>query len=346
MSAAMLLAMLVLLPFRPAAAADACAATPPLQVTDVASRSAALHDWVTVHVAGLSAVAAGCDPAKFTLRLEGQALPGLLVKVGRDSGGDTLGFYLDRKSGDADRWLPTLGSPDGTIRTVTVAVGPEGQPDLPHAGDKMPTVGFEVLGLPTQGLAAALGLAALALMIWAARETDILRDAQDVAAGQRRPYSLGRCQMAFWSMLLTTAFLVLWLITGTYNGILTSQSLILLGISGATALGAVSIDGSKVATAAADADKAAKAAVAAGLQAPPAPVAPHHTRFLDDILTDKNGIALQRLQVLIWTLVLGAISIWSIYRNLSLPAFDETLLTMSGISSGLYVGFKFPEKQS
>jgi hypothetical protein len=52
---------------------------------------------------------------------------------------------------------------------------------------------------------------------------------------------------------------------------------------------------------------------------------------------------LQRLQVLIWTLVLGVISIFSIYRSL-LPAFEDTLLAMTGISSGLYVGLKWPEK--
>jgi hypothetical protein len=52
------------------------------------------------------------------------------------------------------------------------------------------------------------------------------------------------------------------------------------------------------------------------------------------------------LQVLVWTLLLGLISVVSMYRTLSLPAFDDTLLALAGISSGLYVGFKWPEKQS
>jgi hypothetical protein len=114
--------------------------------------------------------------------------------------------------------------------------------------------------------------------------------------------------------------------TGNYTGILTSQSLVLLGISGSTALGAVSIDASKSASG----------------TAPANPL--RHTTFFDDILTDANGPVLQRLQVLTWTLVLGIISVFSIYRSLSLPAFDDTLLAMTGISSGLYIGFKWPEK--
>jgi hypothetical protein len=158
-------------------------------------------------------------------------------------------------------------------------------------------------------------------------QTSLLRDIDPAITDPRqRTFSLGRCQMAFWFVMLTVGFVAIWVTTGDYAGILTSQSLMLLGISGATALGAISIDASKSATGA----------------APASPL--RHTTFLDDILTDANGPVLQRLQVLIWTLVLGIISIFSIYRGLSLPAFDDTLLAMTGISSGLYVGFKWPEK--
>ena len=42
--------------------------------------------------------------------------------------------------------------------------------------------------------------------------------------------------------------------------------------------------------------------------------------------------------------MLGAVFVWSVYRNISMPEFDASLLTLMGISSGTYVGFKFPEK--
>ncbi len=324
-------ALLLLLPFMssPAAADGACAG---LQLDKVVSPHAALHDVLTLHVEGLAHLPAGCDPAKFTLRLAGQAMAGLAPTYDTTAG--TISFFLDRKDGDSARWLPILGSPTGLTKVVTVGVEPDGSADLPHPGDTVPMVPFEIFGYWGALFAGLMTLAMAVGLVCVAHFTPALRDSLPAGGDfRRRPFSLGRCQMAFWFVLLTTAFLALWLITGNYNGILTSQSLVLLGISGATGLSAFSIDTSK-----------ANTPVPAGAPDPPAP--PQHTNLLDDILTDKNGIALQRLQVFIWTWMLGLISVVSIYRNLSLPAFDDTLLTMSGISSGLYVGFKFPEKQS
>jgi hypothetical protein len=45
----------------------------------------------------------------------------------------------------------------------------------------------------------------------------------------------------------------------------------------------------------------------------------------------------------VWTLVLGGVFVWGVYRNMSMPEFDASLLTLMGISAGTYVGFKFPE---
>ena len=68
--------------------------------------------------------------------------------------------------------------------------------------------------------------------------------------------------------------------------------------------------------------------------------------FLNDLLTDADGISFHRFQILIWTLVLGFVFIISVWRNLKMPAFDSSLLTLMGISGATYLGFKFPEKQS
>jgi len=45
------------------------------------------------------------------------------------------------------------------------------------------------------------------------------------------------------------------------------------------------------------------------------------------------------------TIVLGIIFVSSVYNNLSMPEFSTTLLGLMGISSGTYIGFKFPEKK-
>lgn len=67
--------------------------------------------------------------------------------------------------------------------------------------------------------------------------------------------------------------------------------------------------------------------------------------FLRDILSDATGYSFHRFQIFAWTIVLGIMFVSSVYNNLSMPAFSATLLGLMGISSGTYIGFKFPEKK-
>ncbi|HYW72566.1 MAG TPA: hypothetical protein VE961_16130 [Pyrinomonadaceae bacterium] len=66
--------------------------------------------------------------------------------------------------------------------------------------------------------------------------------------------------------------------------------------------------------------------------------------FLHDILADAGGYSFHRFQIFAWTIVLGIIFISSVYNNLTMPEFSATLLGLMGLSSGTYIGFKFPEK--
>jgi len=66
--------------------------------------------------------------------------------------------------------------------------------------------------------------------------------------------------------------------------------------------------------------------------------------FIRDIMSDGSGYSFHRYQISAWTLVLGIIFISSVYNNLTMPEFSATLLGLMGISSGTYIGFKFPEK--
>ena len=67
--------------------------------------------------------------------------------------------------------------------------------------------------------------------------------------------------------------------------------------------------------------------------------------FLRDILSDASGYSFHRFQIFAWTIVLGIIFVSSVYNNLNMPEFSTTLLGLMGISSGTYIGFKFPEKK-
>ena len=57
-------------------------------------------------------------------------------------------------------------------------------------------------------------------------------------------------------------------------------------------------------------------------------------------------MTLHRLQITLWTLALGALFVWEIWNQLVMPAFGTELLTLMGISSGTYLGFKIPERQT
>ncbi|UCE88298.1 MAG: hypothetical protein JSW10_08005 [Pseudomonadota bacterium] len=67
--------------------------------------------------------------------------------------------------------------------------------------------------------------------------------------------------------------------------------------------------------------------------------------WLTDLLSDSNGWSFHRLQMLVWTIILGVVFVQQVLSNLTMPEFDATLLALMGISSGTYLGFKFPEQQ-
>jgi hypothetical protein len=140
-------------------------------------------------------------------------------------------------------------------------------------------------------------------------------------------------QMAFWGLLVPVAFLGVWMVTGTMERI-PEQILILLGISAGTGLGAILIEesvgvGADKTKGADETKKDRKGTFRA---------------FLSDISDDGNGPSFHRLQVVIWTLILGAVFIRQVARTLSMPEFPETLLILMGISGVTYLGFKFPGK--
>ena len=46
--------------------------------------------------------------------------------------------------------------------------------------------------------------------------------------------------------------------------------------------------------------------------------------FVTDILSDTNGVSLHRFQIAVWTLVLGIVFVAQVFRDLSMPTFDDT----------------------
>jgi hypothetical protein len=66
--------------------------------------------------------------------------------------------------------------------------------------------------------------------------------------------------------------------------------------------------------------------------------------FWQDLVTDDRGaVALDRLQMVVWTVLLGGLFVHSVLVYVAMPDFSTTLLALMGVSSGTYIGFKMPD---
>jgi hypothetical protein len=293
-----------------------------------------LGSQLCVAVAGPANVAIDKD-GKPTLHLflDGLELKGA-VGTPVDRKKNLVVFDVARSADDAAVWSKIIGQLNwvkaGAGVAVHVGAGTDKDGEYNYSNAETPT-SLELMMIDSCSLvlgALSFFFAVLAL-VCAAQISAILRD-----GGVNSKFSLARVQMAFWLYLVTASFVFIWLVTGDYNGVLTPQSLTLIGISSTTALMAISIgDGATVAPVAAPAATGAAAIWAA------------FRKFLTDILSDADGVALHRLQIVVWTLILGVVFFAEIFRSFRLPTFDSNLLILMGISGVTYVGFKFQEKK-
>ncbi|MEH2239148.1 hypothetical protein [Nostoc sp.] len=141
----------------------------------------------------------------------------------------------------------------------------------------------------------------------------------------RNPFSLSISQLAFWTFIIFGSYLIIYGITGDYTNILTKQSLILLGINSITAFGTSLIDGQGD-----EKNRKGSQRVSEG--------------FFSDILSDINGVNFHRFQTFIWTVAIGLFFVWEVVKKLAMPEFDETLLTLQGISAATYLGLRGQEE--
>lgn len=337
---------------QPAASTDTTAATPvpaansaaPVLVIDVRGtehpRQAGLGEAVILTVQGLKTYLNGNEEAceSLILFLADVPIPGSppVACDPADTAEDKVQvrFELDRTADSDHAWHMLLAEPVSFTKKVSVSIGSKGRLAFATKVDD-----FQLEIVPAfEFVAFLLGLL-LALLVagYLAKATPILRDRVPGLPAAQAPYSLSRFQLAFWSFLVIAAYLFIWMLTEELDTI-TGSVLALLGIGSATALGSSIIDQGKK-------DNAAVSNPAPAASATPAvPAAPMPSRgFLQDVLSDEQGISLYRFQLFAWTLVLGVIFCASVYNGLEMPQFSTTLLGLMGISSGTYLGFKVPE---
>ncbi len=69
-------------------------------------------------------------------------------------------------------------------------------------------------------------------------------------------------------------------------------------------------------------------------------------QFFLDLFRERDSVSLHRFQMLAWTVCLGLVFVFGVVMRLEMPQFDNTLLLLMGISSGTYLGFKWPAANS
>lgn len=216
-------------------------------------------------------------------------------------------------------------------------------------------------------------LVVLLAIVWGAdRKYPVLRDLHaGTVDSKKKSYSLGRVQMAFWTILLIAGLIKMAALKGWTTEILIfdHKILVLLGISGATGALAMAVDLKKdndVATATATA--AAAGQTATELQAAASQVGAQDASalvklqssaaakivekdqaataakraqrtgvtdgFFNDILEDDNGNSLHRLQMVLFTLLAGVLFVigtLTIPDPNVVPALDLKLVTLPEI---------------
>ena len=317
------------------------------------------------------------DPQKLLLVLDGRVMRGLTAR-GPNTEYKELEFDLFHLNTDQpgakenrEAWNALLSRSKSDI-TMDVGVSLDGAPPIYGPA----RLDFRVFSSSTwPSLAILSGLVGLFLVL--AKRSDLLRaPGPEPGPGKRLPYSLARCQMAWWFFIVIASYNYIWIVTGDRDSI-TTGALTLIGISAATGLSAVVVDSGKrqqqeslaaeqatLSTHIADFGNAVAAvpppanlatvqtqllekqarmlqvkALLAGLPEPPGP----SDGLLLDILRDGESVTFHRFQMIGWTLVLGLVFLVTVYRSLAMPDFSATLLGLMGISSGTYLGFKIPD---
>lgn len=147
------------------------------------------------------------------------------------------------------------------------------------------------------------------------------------------PYSLSRFQFLIWLIVIFFGILHIWIITD----VLTSpsgSSLFLIGISGGTFYISKLLDKSPAATAN-DGPTTVANFIAEDQKS---------KGLLNDILSDGKSISLHRLQLVLFTVFLAGYFVLEVINNLIMPQFDQTMLTLMGISNATYAGIKTTEQ--
>ena len=277
---------------------------------------------VVLNVAHLAEWSQNHDPQKLIPFIEGRSLMGLYPEQ-VDLSHNELRYHLRRTPATKKVWNDLFHEPVLT-RPVSLSVGLENQPMFDSDFGYDHQIPLTIIPLAWGIISLVVIVFALVVFTYLARSTNLIRDPSPTTEPVAyRPYSLGRAQMAFWFLLISVCYVSLWLITGEYDTIGRSQFVLAL-ISSITAVGSHLVSGGPTT----DVNNAPKI----------------RKGFFVDLLSDANGVRFHRFQLCAWTLLLGLIFAATVYDDLVMPEFGDTLLALAGFSAATHVGFTYLEQ--
>lgn len=154
-------------------------------------------------------------------------------------------------------------------------------------------------------------------------KTNLIKDKS--SQPDKKPYSLSRFQLLWWTVIIISCYILLFAIRDDF-ALLSQSTLILLGISVAGTSFAAVVDYSQ-----SDQDRH---------QDQPG------VNFIQDVLSDDEGISVHRYQNLIFTFIFGIIFFYKVLATGNMPNFGPLELSLMGLSTAAYVGLKTSENKT
>ncbi|NOU19998.1 MAG: hypothetical protein HOO91_20765 [Bacteroidales bacterium] len=163
----------------------------------------------------------------------------------------------------------------------------------------------------------------LLLIIYLDKKYKLLRD---ISTSEKKPFSYSRVQLAWWTWIIITAFITIIFANGGTIPVLSTSTLILLGISAGTTSIANIIDVSDPSQSRHQNEKG--------------------EGLLYDIIADANGASIHRLQAVLFNIIFGIWMLVTVYNKMDIiPPINTNCLVLLGISAGTYSVVKTSENK-
>lgn len=292
-----------------------------------------LGDRISVRVANLDSLLMMGDTARLTLFLAGIAMTEIQAESvdtlevnGVRTG--TVVFKVDRCDDDQcnriDPWdvFYVSAKPEYWKRELPVSVGYSGVGAIKSTSAPATLV---IIRVSYFWMALISALLIIGLFIYL-NNRGLMRDYSSQPL-KERPFSLSRSQLAFWTLIVSISYLFISLVTGELAP-LTTSTLILLGISGATIAAASVIDKNDMNNLNMRSQDVNKT-----------------DGFFTDIMSDAHGVSVHRFQMVVFNFILGLFFINQVFTKLEMPVFDDNLLILMGLSNVTYAGLKVNENK-